>query len=93
LVEWRSSYKSREADTGYAKFFIQEDLEHVLHAIIEVLDEHLPWPDENSRHELATVYPGTMKGCIGVGDVKRICNRGTRRFCQGENALEWKGKN
>ncbi len=63
-------YRSREADTGYSKSSIQEDLIDVLQAIIEGLDEHLTWPDENRRRELAVVYTGILRGCIGVGDVK-----------------------
>jgi hypothetical protein len=66
------SYRSREADTGYAKSSVHEDLAHVLQAIIEGLDEHLTWPDENHRHELAAVYTGILRGCIGVGDVKEF---------------------
>jgi hypothetical protein len=38
------------ADTGYAKSSVHEDIVHVLQAIIEGLDEHLTWPDENCRH-------------------------------------------
>jgi len=38
---------------------------------VEGLDEHLSWPDENRRHELARVFPGILNGCIGVGDVKK----------------------
>jgi hypothetical protein len=34
-------YRSREADTGYAKSSVHEDLVHVLQAIIE---GHLTWP-------------------------------------------------
>jgi hypothetical protein len=63
-------YRAREADTGYSKSSIQEDLIHVLQAIIEGLDEHLTWPDDNHRRELALVYTGILRGCIGVGDVK-----------------------
>jgi hypothetical protein len=63
-------YRSREADTGYAKSSVFEDLVHVLQAIVEGLHEHLTWPDENRRRELAAVFPGILNGCIGVGDVK-----------------------
>jgi len=63
-------YRSRETDTGYAKSSVHEDLVHVLHAIVEGLDAHLSWPDENHRRELALVFPGILNGCIGVGDVK-----------------------
>jgi hypothetical protein len=63
-------YRSREVDTGYAKSSVQEDLVHVLLAIVEGLDEHLRWPDDNRRRELAAVFPGILSGCIGVGDVK-----------------------
>jgi hypothetical protein len=45
-------YRSREVDTGYAKSSVQEDLVHVLLAIVEGLDE----PDENRRRELAEVF-------------------------------------
>jgi hypothetical protein len=55
-------YRSREAVTGDAKSFVHEDLVHVLQEIIEGLDEHLTWPDDNRRHELATVYPGILRG-------------------------------
>jgi hypothetical protein len=30
----------------------------------------LTWPDDNCRHELATVYPGILRVCVGAGDVK-----------------------
>ena len=58
-------------DTGYAKSSVHEDLMvHVLHAIIEGLDEHLRRPEDNHRHKLATVFTATFSGCFGVGDVK-----------------------
>jgi hypothetical protein len=63
-------YRSKEADTGYAKSSVHEDLLHVLQAIIEGLDEQLTSPDENCRRELAAVYTGILRGCIGAGDVK-----------------------
>jgi hypothetical protein len=63
-------YRAREADTGYAKSSIQEDMAHVPLAIVEGLDEHLTWPDDNPRRELAAVLPGILSGCIGVGAVK-----------------------
>ena len=63
-------YSSREADTGYAKSSVHEDLVHVLHVIVEGLDEHLSWLDENPRCELAAVFPGILNGCIGIGNVK-----------------------
>jgi hypothetical protein len=37
---------------------------HVLQAIIEGLDEHLTWPDDNFRRELATVFPGILRGAL-----------------------------
>jgi hypothetical protein len=63
-------YRSREADTGYSKSSVHEDIVHVLQAIIEGLYEHLTWPDDYCRHELAVVYTGILRGCIGVGYVK-----------------------
>jgi hypothetical protein len=47
-------------------------LEHVLHAIVEGLDDELKWPDVNRRQELANVHPGIFNSCIGVGDVKEF---------------------
>ncbi len=73
VLQWLNDglfYKTREADTGYAKSSVHEDLVHVLLAIVEGLDEHLTWPDDNRRRELAAVFPGTLNGCIGVGDMK-----------------------
>ncbi len=63
-------YRSREANTGYAKSYVYEDLVHVLQAIIDEFYEHLTWPDDNCMHELATVYSGILRGCVGVGGVK-----------------------
>jgi hypothetical protein len=63
-------YRSREADTCHAKSSVQEDLFHVLTAIVEGLDEHLSWPDENHRHELDVTFSWHLSGCIGVCDVK-----------------------
>jgi hypothetical protein len=57
-------YRSREADPGYAKSCVQEDLVHVLTAIVEGLDEYLSWPDENCRCDLAVVFPGILSCCI-----------------------------
>lgn len=63
-------HRTREADFGWSKTSLQWDLEHVLHAIVEGLDDELKWPNEQRRQELANVYPGVFNGCIGVGDVK-----------------------
>jgi hypothetical protein len=57
-------YRSREADTSYAKSSVHEDLVHVLLAIVEGLNEYLPWSDDNCRCELAVVFPGILSGCI-----------------------------
>jgi hypothetical protein len=63
-------HRSREAEAGWGKSSLQEDLVHVLIAIVEGLDDQIQWPDENHRRELANVFPGIFHGCIGVGDVK-----------------------
>jgi hypothetical protein len=60
----------QEAESGWSKTSLQRDLEHVLHAIVEGLDDELKWPDEEHRQELANFYPGFFNGCIGVVDVK-----------------------
>jgi len=63
-------HRTREAEFGWSKTSLQRDLEHVLHAIVEGLDDEMKWPDEERRQELANVYPGIFNGCIGVADVK-----------------------
>jgi hypothetical protein len=49
---------------------MQEDLVHVLESIIEGLDDHLQWPSEQRREELANQFTGIFHGCIGIADVK-----------------------
>ena len=63
-------HRSREAEAGWGKSSLQEDLVHVLTAIVEGLEQEIQWPDENRRRELANIFPGIFRGCIGVGDVK-----------------------
>jgi hypothetical protein len=65
-------YRSWEAETGWCKSSVQEDLVHVLTAIVEGLDDHLQWPDENRHQVLAHIFPGILRGCIGVGNVKEF---------------------
>jgi hypothetical protein len=83
-------YRSREADTGYAKSSVHEDLVHVLQAIVEGLHEHLTWPDGDCRHELAEVFPGILRGCIGVGDVKEYEIEKPKNSLK--EKLSWSGK-
>jgi hypothetical protein len=61
-----------------------------LQAIIEGLDEHLTWPDEICRHELAAVYTGILRGCIGVGDVKELETEKPKDFVKEKRS--WSGK-
>ena len=63
-------HRSREAEADWGKSSLQEDLVHVLTAIVEGLEQEIQWPDENRRRELANIFPGIFRGCIGVGDVK-----------------------
>jgi hypothetical protein len=51
---------------------VQEDLVHLLTAIVEGMDDYLWWPDENCRQGLAHIFPGILRGCIGIGDVKEF---------------------
>jgi len=51
---------------------LQCDLEHVLRAIVEGLEDELQSPGVDRRAELTNVYPGNFHGCIGVGDVKEF---------------------
>jgi hypothetical protein len=65
-------HRTREAEFRWSKTSLQCDLEHVLHAIVEGLDDELQWPGVDHRAELANVYTGIFHGCIGVGDVKNF---------------------
>jgi hypothetical protein len=38
--------------------------------MIEGLDEHMQWPSEQHREELANQFTGIFHGCIGIADVK-----------------------
>jgi hypothetical protein len=63
-------YKTQEADIGYGKSSIQEDIVHILQAIVKGLEAKLQWLDAEKRQQLATAFPGMFSGCIGVADVK-----------------------
>jgi len=54
-------YRSREAETGWCKSSVQEDLVHVLTAIVEGLDDHLQWPNANRCQEFANTFPGILR--------------------------------
>jgi hypothetical protein len=41
-------------------------------AIIEGLDDQLQWSDEDRRRELADVFKGIFRNCIGMCDVKEF---------------------
>ncbi len=43
---------------------------HVLMAIVEGLEEHMKWPNEQHREELANHFKGIFHVYIGVADVK-----------------------
>jgi hypothetical protein len=83
-------HRTREGDFGWSKTSLQWDLEHVLHAIVEGLDDELKWPNEQRRQELANVYPGIFNGCIGVGDVKEY--QVVNYKDEGEAFVEWEKK-
>jgi hypothetical protein len=63
-------YRTQEADTGLNKSTLFQDTVHVLQAVVEGLDGLLQWSDAEKREELAAVFPGMFKGCVGVADVK-----------------------
>jgi hypothetical protein len=66
-IKWLNDgayHRSREADFGWSKTSLQRDLEHCLRAIIEGPDDHIRWPDENCRQELATIYPGIFRAVL-----------------------------
>jgi hypothetical protein len=58
------------------------DLEHVLHVIVEGLDDELQWHGVGCRAELAQVYPGIFHGCVGVGDLKEYQVVKFQDFCK-----------
>ena len=65
-------YRTRETETGWGKSSLQEDTVHVLKAIVDGLDDEIKWPDAERRQELAHVYQGIFKGCVGIADVKEF---------------------
>jgi hypothetical protein len=63
----------------------------LLSAIVEGLDEHLSWADENCICELTVVFPGILNGCIRVGDVKeyKIEKSKNQKIQSRKKVLEW----
>jgi hypothetical protein len=58
-LEWLNDgnfHRSREARAGRGKSSLQEDVIHVLMAIVEGLDDQLVWPDKTHRRELSNVF-------------------------------------
>ena len=51
-------HRSREAEADWGKSSLQEDLVHVLTAIVKGLDDQIQWPDESHRWELVNVFQG-----------------------------------
>lgn len=47
---------------------MNDDLPHVLRAIIRVLDDEIQWPDAEERHQLATQSNGIFANIIGIVD-------------------------
>jgi hypothetical protein len=72
-LEWLNEgtfHRTRESRAGWSKTSMHEDLIHVLECIVEGLDDHLQWPSEQRREELANQFTGIFHGCIGIADVK-----------------------
>jgi hypothetical protein len=69
-VDEYTFHRTRKSWAGWSESSIQEDLVHVLVAVIEGLDEHVQWPNEQLREELANQFTGIFHGCIGIADVK-----------------------
>jgi hypothetical protein len=59
-------FRTRETEVGWGKSSIHDDCAHLLIAIIEGLHDQLQWPDEDGRRELADVFKGVFKNCIGL---------------------------
>jgi hypothetical protein len=65
-------HRTQETETGWGKSSLQEDTVHVLKAIVDGLDNEIQWPDGRRQQELACVYQGIFKGCVGIADVKEF---------------------
>ncbi len=48
MAKWWTFYHIQEAEKGWCKSSVQEDLVHVLTTIVDDLDYHLCWPDNKS---------------------------------------------
>jgi hypothetical protein len=53
-------------------YMLSCDIIKTAKAIVDGSDEEIQWPDANRRQELATIYPGIFKGCVGIADVKEF---------------------
>ena len=65
-------HRTHETETGWGKLSLQGDTVHVLKAIVDGLDNEIQWPHANRQQELACVYQGILKGCVGIADVKNV---------------------
>jgi len=71
-LEWFNEgtfYRTRGSQADWSKSSMQEDLLHAMEAIIEGLDEHLQWPDQQQHMEgSANQCSDIFHGCIGIAD-------------------------
>jgi hypothetical protein len=70
-LRWLStgeSFREEEFQYQYSKTSLNDDLRHVLHCVIEGLDNCVVWPDANERAKIAKETTGIMENCVGVLD-------------------------
>ncbi len=75
MLKWLNDsnfHRIKETESGWSKSSPHWELEHVLHAKVEGLDDELRCLGVKRRQELTNVYPGIFNSCIGVGDVKEF---------------------
>lgn len=72
-LEWlhsANSCRAREYTLGWAKSSCNEDIPHVLKAVISHLGNQIEWPDVATRALWANEHTGVFRGNIGIGDIK-----------------------
>lgn len=71
-LEWLANgceFKKTEFYSGWSKSSLNEDIPHVLRAIVDELDDEIKWPDADERAGLARESPGIFEKCVGICDI------------------------
>ncbi|KAJ1416680.1 hypothetical protein B484DRAFT_401099 [Ochromonadaceae sp. CCMP2298] len=65
----RECFRQEEFYANWGKSSLNQNLPHVLTAIVEGLDFCLEWPDVAKRAQLANKHPCIYNGCVVIMDI------------------------